>query len=80
VPPRPAPSQGELTDKRLRQIYVEYVDAKRRQNESTAAITFQSVAKSLRESGERLRQKHGKDVDFEVALKDGKTILRPVLK
>jgi hypothetical protein len=80
APPRPAPAPGELSDKRLRQIYVEYVDARRRQNESTAAITYQSVAKSLRESEDKLRQRHGKDVDFEVAVKDGKTILRPVLK
>ena len=80
APPRPAPAPGELSEKRLRQIYVEYVDAKRRQNESTAAITYQSVAKSLRDSGDKLRQKHGKAVDFEVAVKDGKTILRPVLK
>jgi hypothetical protein len=80
VPPRPSPAPGELSEKRLRQIYVEYVDAKRRQNESTATITYQTVAKSLRESGEKLRHKHGKDVDFEVTIKDGKTILRPVLK
>ncbi len=80
APPRPAPPSSELSEKRLRQIYVEYVDAKRRQNESTAAITYQSVARSLRESGDKLRQKHGKAVDFEVAVKDGKTILRPVLK
>ncbi len=78
--PRPPPGSAELSEKRMRQIYVEYVDAKRRQNESTAAITYQSVAKSLRESGDRLRQKHGKAVDFEVAVKDGKTVLRPVLK
>jgi hypothetical protein len=78
--PRPPPGSAELSEKRMRQIYVEYVDAKRRQNESTAAITYQSVAKSLRESGDRLRQKHGKDIDFEVAVKDGKTVLRPVLK
>ncbi len=64
----------------MRQIYAEYLDVKRRQNESTAAISYQSVAKSLRESGDRLRQKHGKPVDFEVTVKDGKTILRPVLK
>jgi hypothetical protein len=80
APPRPAPSSDELSEKRLRQIYVEYVDAKRRQNESTATITYQSVAKSLRESGDKLRQKHGRSIDFEVAVKDGKTILRPVLK
>jgi hypothetical protein len=80
APPRPSPPSTDLSEKRLRQIYVEYVDAKRRQNESTAAITYQSVAKTLRESGDKLRQKHGKAVDFEVTVKDGKTILRPVLK
>jgi hypothetical protein len=76
---RPAAS-AELPDFRLREIYADLVDAKRKQNESTAGLTYQAVAKSLRESGDRLRQKHGKSVDFEVAVKDGKTILRPVLK
>jgi hypothetical protein len=76
------PPQGtsDLSEARMRQIYAEYVDARRRQNESTAAITYQAVAKTLRESGDKLRQKHGKPVDFEVAVRDGKTILKPVLK
>jgi len=64
----------------VRAIYAQYVDAKRRQNESTAAITYDAVAKSLRDSSAKLRQKHGKAVDFEVAIKDGKAILKPVLK
>ena len=64
----------------MRAIYAQYVDAKRRQNESTAAITYDAVAKSLRDSSAKLRQKHGKAVDFEVAIKDGKAILKPVLK
>jgi hypothetical protein len=88
APPRPSPSirpvpaaaTGDLPDARLREIYAEYIGAKRSQNESTAAITFQAVAKSLRESGDKLRKKHGKAVDFEVTVKDGKAILRPVLK
>ena len=93
APPRPAPPRptqpikpavvaapGDLPEERLRQIYAEYVGAKRSQNESTAAITYQAVARSLRESGDKLRKKHGKAVDFEVAVKDGKAILRPVLK
>jgi hypothetical protein len=87
-PPRPTPSvappvttpPADLPEERLRAIYAEYVGAKRSQNESTAAITYQAVARSLRESGDKLRKKHGKAVDFEVAVKDGKTILRPVLK
>jgi hypothetical protein len=85
LPPRPAPvplprSDEGLSDERVRQIYAQYVDAKRRQNESTAAITYENVARSLRESSSKLQQKHGKKVDFEVTVKDGKTILKPILK
>jgi hypothetical protein len=74
------PPRQELPEARMKQLYAQYLEAKRRQNESTAAMTYQSVAKTLQESGEKLRQKHGRSVDFEVAVKDGKAILRPVLK
>lgn len=76
-PPR---SPDDLPDDRVRALYSQYVDAKRRQNESTAAITYEAVAKSLRDSSAKLREKHGRPVDFEVAVKDGKAILKPVLK
>jgi hypothetical protein len=76
----PQPQRQDLTEARMKQIYAQLVDAKRRQNESTAAVTYQSVARTLRESGEKLREKHGRSVDFEVAIKDGKAILKPVLK
>jgi hypothetical protein len=69
-----------LPDERVRQLYAQYVATKRRQNESTAAITYEAVAKSLRDSTSKLQQKHGKKVDFEVTVRDGKTILKPVLK
>jgi hypothetical protein len=64
----------------VRQLYAQYVETKRKQRESTAAITFEAVARSLRDSSAKLREKHGKSVDFEVSVKDGKTILKPVLK
>jgi hypothetical protein len=84
-PPRPAApvrpvSPGDLPDERVRQLYSQYVETKRKQNESTAAITYDNLAKSLRESSAKLREKHGRAVDFEVAVKDGKTILKPVVK
>jgi hypothetical protein len=83
-PPLPpaakARPQGDLSDDRLRQLYAQYVQARRSRNESTAAITYDAMAKSLRESSAKLREKHGKSIDFEVAVKDGKTILRPVVK
>ena len=79
APPGPR-RPGDLADDRIRQLYAQYVDVKRRQNESTATITYDAVAKSLRDSSAKLREKHGKAVDFEVTVKDGKTILKPVLK
>lgn len=86
VPPAPSPAPrakepGELPEERVRQIYSQFVDSKRRQNESTAAITYDAVAQSLRDSSAKLREKHaGKAVDFEVRVKDGKTILKPVVR
>ena len=70
----------DLPDDRVRQLYAQYVETKRQQKESTAAITYEAVAKSLRDSSAKLREKHGKAVDFEVSVKDGKTVLRPVIK
>jgi len=64
----------------MRQIYSQYVQSRRAQKESTAALTYDAMAKSLRESSQKLREKHGKSIDFEVTVKDGKTILRPVVK
>jgi hypothetical protein len=77
APPR---RDGGLPEYRVRQLYVEYVDAKRRQKESTASLTYEALAESLRASSQKLREKHGKPVDFEVGLKDGKAVLRPKLK
>jgi hypothetical protein len=78
--PSPRASGEDLPEARVRQIYAQYVEAKRRGNESTAAITYEAVAKSLRESSAKLREKTGKAVDFEVAMKDGRAILKPVIK
>jgi hypothetical protein len=80
APPPAARAAGDIPDERVRQLYAQYVETKRQQRESTAAITFEAVAKSLRDSSAKLREKHGKNVDFEVSVKDGKTVLKPVLK
>jgi hypothetical protein len=79
--PAPAPANSaSLSEDRVRQLYSQYVETKRRHNESTAAITYDGLAKSLRESSAKLREKLGKNVDFEVTVKDGKTVLKPVVK
>jgi len=80
-PPRPqVPRPSALPERRMRELYAKYVEAKRARRESTAGITYESLAQTIEESSRKLREKHGKVVDFEIAEKDGKTILRPVIK
>jgi hypothetical protein len=65
----------------MRALYEQYVEVRRRQNESTKALTYETVAKTLRDSQAKLKAKHaGRSVDFEVAVKEGKTVLRPIVK
>lgn len=82
--PKPAaspPSREALDDQRVREIYARYVGAKRAANESTAGVTFDKLAQSLRAQADKLKSTHPtKSVDFEVVVKDGKTALRPILK
>lgn len=80
-PPAPRPTAEDLNDTRIRDIYNRYVEARRKCNESTAAITYDGLARSLRDSVPKLQQKHGgRVVDFEVVVKDGRTVLKPVVK
>ena len=70
-----------LSDDRVRQIYRDYVQAKRNCNESTSSVTEDALASTLRSSAAKLRSKHkGKQVDFDVVIKDGKAVLKPIVK
>ncbi len=81
-PPTSVADANGMPDERVRQIYARYVDTKRANGESTAAVTFDGLAKSLRDSSAKLRDKvgAGKNIDFEVSVKDGKTVLKPIVK
>jgi len=81
-PQRPRPAPGEdLSDARIRQIYAQYVEAKRAAKESTAGVTYESLAKQLRQQAEKLKASHPqKSVDYNVVMKDGKPTLKPILR
>ena len=81
-PARPSkPGDDSLGDGRLREIYSQYVQARRDRNESTAGITFEKLADSLRSQADKLRTKHtAKRVDFEVVVKDGKALIKPIVR
>lgn len=73
--------ESELEEKRLRQIYSKYIETKRSANEPTAGITYEKLADSLRAQAAKLRATHpAKRVDYEVVVKDGKTLLKPILR
>jgi hypothetical protein len=83
--PKPAPpissEETNLSPIRMRQIYGAFVEAKRRANESTASVTYEKIASNLESVAKELRAKHkARSVDFEVVMKNGKPVLKPVVK
>jgi hypothetical protein len=80
APPIAARAKGP-GDARMRQIYESYVEAKRRNNERTDRIDYETVAKSLKKMVPKLDRKHkGKRIDFKVIVTDGKVGIKPVVK
>jgi hypothetical protein len=81
APPQIAARSKGPGDARMRQIYDSYIDAKRKNNERTDKIDYETVAKSLKKMVPKLDRKHkGKRVDFKVIVKDGKVGIKPVVK
>lgn len=79
-PPITSRSKGP-GEARMRQIYESYVDAKRQNNERTDKVDYETVAKSLKKMVPMLDRKHrGKQIDFQVVVKDGKVGIKPVVK
>ncbi|MBK7857577.1 MAG: hypothetical protein IPJ65_02905 [Archangiaceae bacterium] len=72
---------AELSDAKLKAIYDAYVTAKKRCNEDTSKLSFDSVAKTLRQQVPTLMKQHNaKSVEFKVVIKDGKAVLRALPK
>jgi hypothetical protein len=79
---RPGSSDpSHISDERVRQIYTKYVETRKSVKDPSAAISMDSLARSLRDSSAKLREKHaGKAVDFDVQVKDGKAVLKPIVR
>ena len=76
-----AAQAGQLSDQKLKAIYDAYVTAKKRCNEDTSKLTFDSVANTLRQQVPALMKQHNaKSVEFKVVIKDGKAVLRALPK
>lgn len=79
--PAPVASGTQLSDAKLKAVYDAYVTAKKRCNEDTSKLSYDSVAANLRKQVPELMKKHNaQGVEFKVVIKDGKAILRAVPK
>jgi hypothetical protein len=65
-------------EERLRRLYNEYLEARRRNNERTDNVRYETMAKSVQQMVPKLQQKHkGKNIDFEVVVKNGRVGIKP---
>jgi hypothetical protein len=78
--PQPAPAGSAAPPDKLRQVFEEFLAAKRQAGEPAAAIPYETFRERLSQQADQLRTKGGyRDVDFGVSLKDGKVsiVARP---
>jgi hypothetical protein len=78
--PRAPGNSSSLSDERVRQLHEELAAARKQLNQSSN-LSVDSLAKSLRDTETKLRAQHGgRSVDFQVVIKDGKPIVKPVVR
>lgn len=83
--PTGGPARARRTDMpddaKTRAIFERLVETKRRLNQSTDKLNYDSVRRSLEKQVSKTRAKHNcKSVDFDVVVKDGKAYLKPIPK
>lgn len=84
-PPAPRPPDasaagaGSLSDQRMRRLYDEYTSARRSNNEGE--VRYEALVRSIEKMLPELNKKHGgKQIDFDVVVKDGRVGLKPRAK
>jgi len=80
APRSPEAARAGLTDERVKELHARLVDAKRRVNDG-GNVTMDGLAETLRAAETKLRQRHGdRRIDFDVVIKDGRAVVKPILR
>jgi hypothetical protein len=78
--PPPAAASGGLSDDRVKELHARFVQAKR-DNKEGGQVSLEGLAKTLRETESKLRAQYkNRKIDFEIVVKDGKTIVKPKVR
>jgi hypothetical protein len=77
-PPKPA-VESSVTETRLRELHTRLQEAN--QQAGQKPVSLDGLAKSLRAAEAKLRAQHGnRRIEFEVVLKEGKPVVKPVIR
>ena len=75
-----APTNAGLSDDRVRELHARLVEAKR-QTQDAGSVSVEGLAKSLKATEAKLREQHkNRRIDFDVVIKDGKAVLKPIVR
>jgi hypothetical protein len=78
--PIPTSAASGLGAERVRQLHRELVEAKAKTNDK-AEVSLSALTRRLEVTSQQLSQKHGgKHVDFAVVIKDGKAVVKPIVR
>ena len=76
----PPVSGAAVTDDRVRELHARLVEAKR-QTQDGDVVTLEGLAKSMKATEAKLREQHkNRKIDFDVVIKDGKAVLKPIVR
>jgi hypothetical protein len=88
APPVPAPalkpapiaaSSANVDDARLRDLHTRLQQAKQQTKEGN--VSYEGLAKSIRATEAKLREQHkNRTIDFDVVIKDGKAVVKPIVR
>jgi len=87
APARPAPAAAaaapaptSVNDARVRDLHARLIEAKR-QTQDSAQVSLEGLAKSMKATEAKLREQHkNRKIDFDVVIKDGKAVLKPIVR
>jgi hypothetical protein len=82
APPKPAPAPAataNVDDARMRDLHARLQQAKQQTKE--ANVSYEGLAKSIRATEAKLREQHkNRKIDFDVVIKDGKAVVKPIVR
>ena len=79
-PAAPAAPSASVSDDRVRELHARLVEAKR-QTQDAASVSMEGLAKSMKATEAKLREQHkNRKIDFDVVIKDGKAVLKPIVR